>query len=56
MTTTVWLDEETFALLKRAIDHLEAIKGRRVTSGQAVTFVLRTWLEAHDPLTEPKNR
>jgi len=50
MTTTVWLDEETFALLRRVIDRIEAIKAQRVTSGQAVAFVLEAWLDAHDPL------
>jgi hypothetical protein len=56
MTTTVWLDAETFALLKRTIDHLEAIKGQRITSGQAVAHVLRAWLEEPTPLTDAKNR
>jgi len=51
MTTTVWLDEETFALLMRVVDHLEIMKGRRVTSGQAIAFVLQSWAEQQPPLT-----
>ena len=51
--TSVWLDEEAYALLMLAVDRLEARYGQRITSGQAVRDVLTEWLSVvEDDLTD----
>jgi hypothetical protein len=52
--TSVWLDEESYALLMKAVEILEGLTGQRMTSGQVVKAVLKQWLQDSHRLTDEK--